>query len=132
MSSHRGNFFGLWYPIWVHPSPLLPSMTKMGGGWDTQAGSNAPLRASSCDERQTVVLVGHPGSHWWSGTPREYLTDLWHHARSAAIEPFFMRGGASALHGSLVAKSKIVLARCLNLFNSERENGPRHQFLLTK
>jgi hypothetical protein len=27
-------------------------------------------------ERQTVVLVGHPGSHWWSGSQREYQIDL--------------------------------------------------------
>ena len=45
-------------------------------------------------ERQTVVLAGHPGSHCWSGSQREYLSDLWRCTRPASILPFFMRGGA--------------------------------------
>ena len=45
-------------------------------------------------EQQTVVLAGHPGSHWWSGSQREYPTDLWRSTRPASILPFFMRGGA--------------------------------------
>jgi hypothetical protein len=62
------------------------------------------LRASPYGERQTVVLVGYPGSPWWSGSQREYQTDLWHRTRPALILPFFMRGGAPLAHGSLAKK----------------------------
>src|SRR5262245_41386771 len=56
-------------------------------------------------ERQSVVLVGHPGSHGWSGSQREDQTDLLRDTRPACILPFFMRGGASVMPDSLVANS---------------------------
>lgn len=66
-------------------------------------------------ERQTVVLVGHPGSHWWSGSQHEYRTDLWRRTRPAGILPFFMRGGASPMHDSLVANSEKEVYKRLRL-----------------
>jgi len=69
--------------------------TEMDGRRDAQPGSNAPLRASPrVASDRSVVLVGHPGSDFWSGSQLEYQTDLWCCTRPAAILPFFMRGGA--------------------------------------
>lgn len=56
----------------VHPVP--PRQQWTGDGMP-KLGQILPY-VLPVRERQTVVLVGHPGSHWWSGSQRECQTDL--------------------------------------------------------
>jgi hypothetical protein len=92
----------------VHRSP--PEQEWTGDGMPKRVKFSLACFADT-GERQTVVLVGHPGSHWWSGSQREYQTDLYHRTRPAAIVPFFMRGGAPQAHGSLVANPLLEMRR---------------------
>jgi hypothetical protein len=56
----------------------VPLITPSSNGRVTRCPSwdKFSLACFPYGERQTVVLVGHPGSHCWSGSQREYQTDL--------------------------------------------------------
>jgi hypothetical protein len=72
-----------------------------------------------------VVLEGHPGSYWWSGSQRECQTDLWRCTHPSGSLPFFMRRGAAPLHDLLVAKSLCSVVRNTeNVRNHTATRGP--------
>ena len=57
----------------VHQSPPVEEWAGTGcPSW----GKCSLTCFADAGERQTMVLVGHPGSHCWSGSQREYQTDL--------------------------------------------------------
>jgi hypothetical protein len=61
----------------VHDIHCITPGREMGGRRDgCPSSGKSSLACYPMWVRQTVVLVGHPGSHWWSGSQREYQTDL--------------------------------------------------------
>src|SRR2546421_3252295 len=59
----------------IHQVHRSPPLEQWAGDGMPKLGQILPYVLPKW-ERQTVVLVGHPGSHCWSGSQREYQTDL--------------------------------------------------------
>jgi hypothetical protein len=113
----------LWTLSNVHKSTLWRNGRVTGcPSWIKCSLACAPLW-----ERQTVVLAGHPESHWWSGAPREYQTDFCRRTRPWHSTLFHARWCALA-HDPLVAKSKTMSTLDLSSLYAKREIRLRQQY----